>query len=253
MPLPAVFFHMFSEPVIIGKYIYRVNEISSTNAEMLEHPEKYQHGAVLVATRQIAGRGRAGREWNSDDGGLYMSMFFSKVRSPSDFLPFVLLSALAVTRIFKLYTKEKTEIKWPNDVYINGKKICGILAESSVRGSTIHLVIGIGINITNTVKYLGNLRHPAIALKDLVKDPPSPDRFLNELLVELNALYNDFQKGAFSDHLNELDKLLYSRGKPMQLHTNGMIREITPLGFHSDASLVCLEKGKKTHVFLGEF
>ncbi|MBW6457748.1 MAG: biotin--[acetyl-CoA-carboxylase] ligase [FCB group bacterium] len=244
---------MIYEPKVIGKNIYHVREIVSTNVEMLSHPEKYPHGSVLTAVYQTAGRGRADRAWNSESGGLYMSLLLKEEGSLSDYLPFVLLSALAVVKTLKRYTNAKIEIKWPNDVYANDRKICGILAESNVSGSILHLVIGIGVNVENSVKDLEHLRHPAIALKDLTTHTPAPEQLMNVLLAELDDLYAAFCRHAFPEYLPELDQLLYSRGKPLQLHTNGMIREITPLGFHSDASLICLEKGKKTHVFLGEF
>jgi BirA family transcriptional regulator, biotin operon repressor / biotin---[acetyl-CoA-carboxylase] ligase len=244
---------MSNEPGIIGKQIYHMDEIPSTNAEMLLHSKEYEHGSVLVATRQTAGRGRSGRNWHSGEGGLYMSMLFKEIGRPSDYLPFVLLSALAVARTLKLHTKENIAIKWPNDVYASGNKICGILAESSVRGRFAHLVVGIGINITNSVTGLEHLRHPAVALKDITYNSPDPDQFLKELLVELNTLYVDFCRGAFPDHLPELDKLLYSRGKPQKLNMNGVVREMTPLNFHSDASLVCLENDEIKKVYLGEF
>jgi BirA family biotin operon repressor/biotin-[acetyl-CoA-carboxylase] ligase len=244
---------MSSEQYLIGQHVYRVDVIPSTNSEMLLHPEKYPHGSVLVAERQTAGRGRAQRSWNSDTGGLYLSLLLKESGSPVKYFPFVLLSALAVAKTLKRYTNLKIEIKWPNDVYVNDRKICGILAESNVLANSLHLVIGIGININNSVKDIDQLRHPAVALKDICDDPPGTGEFLNPLLTELDTLYADFCNGAFGDHIPELDQLLYSRGKPLQLHVNGSVRELTPLGFHHDAALICLEKGKIATIYLGEF
>jgi BirA family transcriptional regulator, biotin operon repressor / biotin---[acetyl-CoA-carboxylase] ligase len=106
------------------------------------------HGTVIVSEDQRKGRGRMGRKWISQHGGIYLSIILQpKIKiTQSGILP--LLSALCVSHVIKKMTKLNPKIKWPNDVVINGRKVCGILLDISTEADKINfVVIGIGVNV----------------------------------------------------------------------------------------------------------
>jgi len=190
---------------IIGTHLNIVDEIDSTNKELLENADHYEHGTVFCAKKQTAGRGRKMREWQSQNGGLYFSILLKNQTNISKVYPFVLLSALSVVRKIKSCATMGIAIKWPNDIYINHRKVCGILAESSTRGSTTNIVIGIGINVNNNVSHLQNLRNPAVSLKECRGEEIDLSFLLDRIVDELDMLYKDFREHKFSSHLPELN------------------------------------------------
>ena len=132
--------------------ILRFDEINSTNTEALEQARRgAAEGLCVVARRQTSGRGRFGRVWISEkDAGL----FFSIVLRPAiemRFLPLVtLMSAVAVHDTLEALFAIDCDIKWVNDIHVRGKKICGILAETSETPKGLAVVAGIGINLKSS-------------------------------------------------------------------------------------------------------
>lgn len=238
---------------IIGSHFYMVNGIDSTNRELLENTEKYEHGSVLCAQKQSSGRGRHKREWKSEKGGLYFSVLLKDIKNINDIYPFVLLSALAVIRSISFFVTHGIAIKWPNDIYINHRKVCGILAESNSQGNKHHLVIGLGVNVNNSVAHLEGLRHPAVSLKECRDEEVDILHLLDKIVNEMNVLYKDFKTGKFQDYLCELNRLLYSKDQEVEIQTPRGLRRIIPLGFTPEAKLLCLENKKEIELFMGEF
>lgn len=135
-----------------GKEILYFDTIDSTNTKAKELAELgYPSGTLVVADKQVAGKGRRGRSWESPENtGIFMTLLVKPEINPNHASMLTLVSALAVAKAITAVTGEKAEIKWPNDIVINGKKICGILTEMSAQFDYInHIVIGIGINVHN--------------------------------------------------------------------------------------------------------
>ena len=135
----------------IGRTIHFYKSVESTQTLALGLAERQLanlHGTVIVSEDQRKGRGRMGRKWISQYGGIYLSIILQpKIKiTQSGILP--LLSALCVSHVIKKMTKLNPKIKWPNDVVINGKKVCGILLDISTEADKINfVVIGIGVNV----------------------------------------------------------------------------------------------------------
>ncbi|MCD6336846.1 MAG: biotin--[acetyl-CoA-carboxylase] ligase [Candidatus Marinimicrobia bacterium] len=236
----------------IGTNLYVVNEIDSTNKELLENAAHYEHGAVFCSRKQTAGRGRQKREWHSQNGGLYFSVLLKDQKNISKIYPFVLLSALAVVRCIHSCATHGIAIKWPNDIYINHRKVCGILTESSTRGNTTDIVIGIGINVNNNVSHIKNLRNPAVSLKECREEKIDLLNFLDRIINEIDLLYFDYCENKFHLYLPELNRLLYAKGQIIEIKSTGNTRLVTPLSFTEDAKLLCLENGKEVEISIGE-
>ena len=129
-------------------------ETSSTNTELKSRASSLPGGTVLWSLRQTAGRGRSGRSFLSPEGGLYYSMLL-KFPAPEERLTAVTpLAAVAVARALKAVCGLDTQIKWPNDILCSGRKLCGILTESTVGPAGMQIIVGIGVNV-NTPSFPG--------------------------------------------------------------------------------------------------
>ena len=134
-----------SRLAINGLTIEYVPETGSTNADLLAIPSAPE-GTVLIAGAQSAGRGRNSRAFASPEGGLYMSVML-RPQSVAEALGITPLAAVAVARAIEEQFGLISGIKWVNDILIDGKKVCGILAET-VQGERLNVVLGIGVNVT---------------------------------------------------------------------------------------------------------
>lgn len=135
-----------------GQEIYYYDVTDSTNIRAKELAEEgHPSGTLVVADRQEAGRGRRGRSWDSPSGtGIFMTLLLKPEMNPNHASMLTLVAAMAVARAISKCADTEAFIKWPNDIVIGGKKICGILTEMSAQFDFInHIVIGIGINVHN--------------------------------------------------------------------------------------------------------
>lgn len=133
-----------------GKHICYFNELDSTNLRAQQEAEGgAAEGTLVVTDRQTAGRGRRGRSWNSPAGvNVYFTLILKPVYGPDKASMVTLVMALAVAEGISLTCGLEAEIKWPNDVVVNGRKVCGILTEMSVeQGRIRHVVAGVGVNV----------------------------------------------------------------------------------------------------------
>ncbi len=134
------------------KNVVYFDEIDSTNNEAKRASAQYPDGTLFVADCQVSGRGRRGRDFQSPSGtGIFMTMLLKPAIDPAVASRLTLIAALAVQKGIEKVTGEPCGIKWPNDVILSGKKVCGILTEMSVQDGEIeYVVVGIGINVLNT-------------------------------------------------------------------------------------------------------
>jgi BirA family transcriptional regulator, biotin operon repressor / biotin---[acetyl-CoA-carboxylase] ligase len=156
------------ETDFIGRNFIYCDEIESTNTELLAGKQQYKKtGTVLLAEKQLAGKGRKDRTWQSARGlNLTFSILLMKdVLSGININHLNLAASLAVASAIENLHQLKTELKWPNDVLIDKKKVSGILTETSIKGTKIErVVIGIGINL-NQIVFQGEFNFPPTSLK----------------------------------------------------------------------------------------
>jgi BirA family biotin operon repressor/biotin-[acetyl-CoA-carboxylase] ligase len=163
-------------------------ECGSTNDELFARREDPDFpGTALLALRQTAGHGRRGREWWSGEGNLALSVAF-RFRAGEEvaLLPFRAGVALAETLREWLPKDADVRLKWPNDVYVNGRKISGLLSQARQTGDDVDLVLGMGVNLKEAPPEM-----EACALSDWIS-PPSPEKFARALLDRLASAPEDF-------------------------------------------------------------
>ncbi len=180
--------------------IYRFGRIDSTNNYVLSLGDRgFPEGTVAVADEQSAGRGRFGRKWEGESSS---SLLFSVLLRP-DFLSrdelFILTfsAAVAVSEAIADVTGIETELKWPNDVLIRNKKVCGILLESDFVGDRLnHVVLGIGLNVNQT-RFTGEIEGRATSLCMAAGRTFDREEVLSAVLFRLNRIYESLRMRDF--------------------------------------------------------
>lgn len=188
---------------VIGRNFIYAEEVPSTNTELLNESEFYKkHGTVLLSEKQTEGKGRKNRVWYSDDKlNLTFSILITepKYLQKISIINFVASLALAVS-IENLY-QLKTELKWPNDILIDGKKAAGILIESTSKGSKIsRLVIGMGLNV-NQISFQRKFTTVPTSLKKELGHPVEREKTLAEILNNVEEIL--YTSSKFPDKILE--------------------------------------------------
>ncbi len=169
----------------IGRHFIYSDEVESTNSLLLNKDNKFNtNGTVALAEKQTNGKGRKNRIWYSaKDQNLTFSILLTDKRYFKKLFNLInfgssLAAALAIENLYQL----KTELKWPNDILINGKKTSGILLESFSKGSKIErLVIGFGLNVNQTL-FQGSYNYPPTSIKLEANENIDREKLLSEIL-----------------------------------------------------------------------
>lgn len=174
--------------MIIGKKIIKYQEIDSTNDEAKRLIAAGEgEGCVVIAESQTKGRGKPGSGWFSPRGGVYLSAIVKPFKNPKDLASITLIGAQAVVSAIKKISGLQAEIKKPNDVLINGRKVCGILVERLTSGE---IIIGVGININNKAdSFPQELEKSVTSLRIETDKDFKLQEFIDLLLTELDQQY----------------------------------------------------------------
>ncbi|EMG6529247.1 MULTISPECIES: bifunctional biotin--[acetyl-CoA-carboxylase] ligase/biotin operon repressor BirA [Providencia] len=149
--------------------------IDSTNQYMLERIAELKSGDTCLAEYQSAGRGRRGRQWISPFGcNLYLSMYWRLEQGPAAAVGLSLVVGIVIAEVLNRISQEKVKVKWPNDLYMNDKKLAGILVELTGKtGDAAHIIIGVGINIgmnNNNIESSKSITQEWSSLRDEVEN-----------------------------------------------------------------------------------
>lgn len=239
----------------IAKEVYFYEQTDSTNNCIRKlAKEGKKEGVVAVAEIQTAGKGRRGKGWQSPKGtGIWMSMLLTPNITPPEAPVLTLLAGLAVCRAVRQQTGLTAMIKWPNDILISNKKICGILTELYAEMDSVHFVItGIGINV-NTEVFPEELQKTATSLKIEKGETISRKNMIKAVIEEFEKIYLQYEKEcSFLPFREEYKKYCINVGKELQvLSKQPFIAkgiDITEQG----ELLVQKQTGEKVVVFSGE-
>jgi BirA family transcriptional regulator, biotin operon repressor / biotin---[acetyl-CoA-carboxylase] ligase len=182
---------------IIGKKIQYFPTIHSTNTYAKQIiKQDIKDGTVIVSDIQTEGRGRKNRSWQSTTNGLWFSIILFPNLTPNNGMLLTMASSISIVQGIKEITGLNPIIKWPNDVLIENKKVCGILTEINAEMDKInYAIIGIGINVNNQIDT--SLEDIAISLKIKVGSPVSRLNLLSSILNYMDQYYNQINKGDF--------------------------------------------------------
>ena len=228
---------------ILGHPLYVYPELPSTNntCKALVR-DGAKHGTVVAANCQTAGKGRQGRTFVSPAGsGLYFSMILSKAVSLQDAPLLTACAAVAAARAIDALYSTQVQIKWVNDLYLHGKKFCGILTEGGVSlesGKLEHAIIGIGINIRNTsIALPEELRHTVTSLEESMPDTHvCRAQLLAAVLYEMEQALQGLPERRFLTEYRSRSCLI---GQTVELaKDDGTVKKVAVLEIADDCGLV---------------
>ena len=208
----------------LGRAILYFGDLTSTNELAKELAVRgVSEGTVVVAETQTKGKGRFKREWASPRNGLWFSIILRPKVQPERAPKLTLLASVAVAKTINRLYGLKTEIKWPNDVLINQKKVCGILTEGRVSGKTLGFaILGIGINANfNIAAFPTHLKEAATTLREELGRKVEREILLCEVLAEIESYYELLRRGRFEVILDDWRELAYLLGAYVEIDCDG--------------------------------
>lgn len=247
---------------VLGRELHCFEELDSTNtyAKRLAS-EGCADGAAVVAEKQTRGRGRLGRQWESaGKKGVWMSVVLKPSIPPESIQLITLAASVAVVDAVFEATGIETGIKWPNDIILDGKKVCGILAEMSSEMDRInYLVIGIGINVNHDkADFPDNISATAISLKEYKKSSSAGGalargEIIKKVLFELEKQYLNIEAGKIEEVIDEWKKRSVTLGKKVKVNINNIELTGMAAGITEDGKLLFkMENGDEYEILSGE-
>lgn len=190
-----------------GRSILFSREVDSTNTWAKELATYgATEGTVAIAETQMKARGRLDREWVSPTGGLWFSLILRPNLRSTEAVKLTLVAGLAVAKVLREMFDLRAETKWPNDVLVNGRKICGVLAEMNTTGENVNfVVVGVGVNVNFDVNnvFPEQLKKVATSLEKELGRKVKLENLFRALLEQLENLYELFIKEGFNPVLEE--------------------------------------------------
>lgn len=245
------------ETQFVAKRVEYFSATDSTNLRAQELGEQgAEHGTVVIAEAQSAGRGRMGRTWSSPAAvNLYTSILLRPTILPIQAAQLTFLSAVAVARTVETVADIQVSVKWPNDILLDGKKIAGLLNEISAEMEGIHyVVLGIGVNLNMTAdQFPDDLRYPATSL--LLATGQRIDRlvFAQELYRQLDALYQLFCQQGFVPIRLAWEALFDMVGRQVSVDYGGGLITGCVEGIADDGALLLrLASGEQQEIYAGD-
>ncbi len=243
----------------IGHTIYYFPELSSTNIvarqKLIEKKDKMPEGTIIVAEKQSGGKGRLGKRWYSPQGGIWLSTIFYPEIALSHISLITPMTAVAVARtIHKLFPHIGVEIKWPNDLLIDNRKVCGILTEVSTEAQKMKwIIVGIGINANNdSTKLPEDIRKYSISLTESTGQLIPRATFVCYLCSELENWYEKLKKKEFLPILKEWKLYNNIIGKKVIVDTGGKIITGEALNLNERGALILkTDKGETREIISG--
>ena len=227
------------------------SSVTSTNDLAKQEAQKgAAEGTVVIADEQVAGKGRLRRVWLSPKGSIALSVILYP--GVAYLSPLIMVASLAVAHGIEAVTGLKAQLKWPNDVMVNGRKVCGILIENSVRGNIVeYAVIGIGINVNLRLADFPGIQSTATSLSDELGKDVSRLDLTRGLLAEIEKLYLALSAGE--SVYREWRNRLVTLGRKVHVKSGSIDCEGIAESAASDGSLLLRQPdGSLTKIVAGD-
>jgi len=243
---------------VIGQNLAFFEQVDSTNLYAKRIAEGgFLDGTVIMADEQLNGRGRMGRNWVSPKGkGIWMTIMLKPKINPADASKVTLLAACAVCKAIEEISGLYTKIKWPNDIVLNGKKLCGILTEMSAEIDEInYLIIGIGVNVNIELEdFPKELQAIATSIKIEKGDEVIRKELAAAIINNFERYYKCFIKtGSIKDYINEYKERSAILGKEVRVTSSTLEIQGTVVDISEDGQLQLeLQDGTIKEIISGE-
>jgi BirA family biotin operon repressor/biotin-[acetyl-CoA-carboxylase] ligase len=226
----------------LGHPLYYFETMDSTNGFLRALPaEQFRTGALALADHQTKGHGRFDRRWCDAPGqSLLFSILFEAGEPPSRWSLVTLGAAVSVCRTLERHGIAEPRIRWPNDVLVGDRKVCGILTEKGPTPTT--LVLGVGLNVhQRTEDFPPALRQSAGSLRLAAERPWNREDLLVAFLTDFQTVYRQWQEGQDAAILGDCRQRMSTLGRPVYFHSHGRRVEGVVMDLDLDGSLVLRE------------
>lgn len=225
--------------------------IDSTSAFLKRRRFVLPNFTFVSADFQTAGRGRKGRRWESESGESLLFSVLIKDKNCKNVFPYLsVASGVAVITALEKIGVKNLSLKWPNDVYANGKKICGILLDGAFGGKRDAVIIGVGVNVKKSVFESEYLRRATSVKLEAEKDI-SVNTVKNAVYKAIKSELKRVLKGDYS-FINVAKKTDYLKDKETFAEINGKISAVKVIGINDDCTLKVLSEKKEYDLNSGE-
>ena len=240
----------------IGHDIHYFSEVDSTNQVAKELAEEgAPEGTIIIAEMQRRGRGRRGKKWLSPEGGVWMTIILRPEIPPAKAPLLTLVTGVAVARTLQTECGLDVGIKWPNDILIGDKKVCGILTEAEAdKGTLDYVVVGVGIDLNvDLEEFPPELKNGATSLQQELQREIYGAEVVQKFLINFEELYEKFKDDQFPEILSQWRRLSKTIGRYVEVHKTGRNVYGEAVGITKDGILVLeLDDGSLRKIISGE-
>lgn len=225
-----------------------LDEVDSTNNYLKQHRGELPDGTLVTAGLQTAGKGRRGHDWLADRGMLPMSLLLKQAPHPDTV---TLCAGVAVCEAMEQFLPgESLGIKWPNDIILRGHKLCGILCESVCFGSSIDIVCGIGVNLTQSAEFFERANIPHGGSVEMLTGVVIENR--EQLAQDIAERLYSYTRTGFDAIREQYVARCLTVGKHIRIIENGNEREAFAEGIAPNGFLICTDENGSFEVNSGE-
>jgi BirA family biotin operon repressor/biotin-[acetyl-CoA-carboxylase] ligase len=246
-PLQPEELQKYLESGRLGKKIHYLSEIDSTNRFAFKRAQEGgAEGEVVIADSQTNGKGRMGRSWFSPAGlNLYLSVILKPKLPPARTPQITLTAAVALAETVQSFFGAPPAIKWPNDIMVGGKKLAGILTESSCDSNRVHfVVVGVGVNLNLPADLLPEeIRGRATSLLILTNKTIDRTAFAGQLIQDLDRCYGELEDKGFPWIARRWESFFELRGRKVTVEMAGRLLSGTAKGIDGEGALIVEEDG----------
>jgi len=241
-----------------GKHTYYFDSVDSTQNQAMKMASEAIHGTLIIAEKQTNGKGRLGRKWISPKGGIWLSIILHPKFDMSVITLFPIASALALSNAIEKTLNIKSELKWPNDITINGKKVAGMLVDASIESNKIeNMILGVGINYNVEVKQIEKILKDTQNFYGVTSlsehsNTIKPVLLVQSFLLELEEIFNQLNKGDIKKIIRDWTKKSSTIGQNIELITEDEKIKGKALKIDNDGALVISSNKKNKRITSGD-
>lgn len=232
----------------LGNVLYFKESIDSTQNMAHDLAKKHApHGTVVIANEQTLGRGRLERPFESNKGGIWMSVILRPQMAPHQAAQITLFTSVVIAEVLSTLTGLPLKVKWPNDLYMNDKKVCGILTEMNGELDSInYLIIGIGINVNqNEDQFSSNLRDKATSINIASNLTWNRAEIVQDILTALEKNYEQYMDTGFHTYKQKWSSMAYKMNEMITIQTPQKTYSAKLIGIDDNGALL-IEHGNET-------
>ncbi len=234
---------------------YFYDSVDSTNNVCKKLAKKGETSALVIAYSQTAGKGRLGRSFFSpQDTGIYMSLLLTVHLSPEQSTLITTAAAVAVSDAIDKVCKKSTSIKWVNDIYLDRKKVCGILCEAGFSGGSSaqnYIILGIGINLfAPKDSFPEDIKNKAGSIiESTAEDNCLKEKLIEEIVNRFMEIYNTLPSKAY---MKDYRRKSFLTGKAVSFIKDGKQFTGTVMDINDNAEIIIQTKDEAVTLFAGE-